>query len=82
MKKIILMMNTDMFEVVAKCNATGMCNASDYAKCINACIKHAGEYPMSDVEVMDAAQHLKESGISYDDCYQFMLVDLEDTLKV
>lgn len=76
------MFDVDAMDVVATCDATGMCNASDYAKCVNACIKHAGEYPMSEDDIMDTAQHLKESGISHDDCYQFILVNLVDVLKV
>lgn len=81
MKKIIVMLETEMGDVAATCDATGMCNATDYVKCVKACAEHAN-WIISDEDALGAAERLKISGGAYDDCYQFMLVNLVDVLKV
>lgn len=83
MKKIILMIDTNMDDVLAKCDATGMCNATDYEKCIEKCTSHAN-YPMEKDEIIDIAQYVKAHGSAYadGDYVMFMLVDLDDVLKV
>ena len=52
MKKIVLMIDIDTYETIAKCDATGMCNATDYAKCVLACAKHV-DYQMLEEDALE-----------------------------
>lgn len=81
MKKIIVMCDTDTNNTVAVCDATSMCNATDYVKCVKACAEHA-DWTISNEDALEIAERLKITGGVYDDCYMFTIVDLEDVLKV
>lgn len=79
--KIIALFDADTEEQLAACDATGMCNASDYERCIKACYEHMQMNPLSPAYVTKIAQTLKQDDIAYINNYRFNVLSFENLLK-